>query len=199
MLGLQQSSSRYVYSRVLLIFSCSGLLHLNNGRNVCPLKRKMIWRRLWMRAPGSVGPTATTLTWLLSMTTWTRPSTSCWRLWNNYSRSHSGFPSAGSTDRLPSNGQRSRVASDQKQTSKGKEGSMPYFHVLQTVWRQPCVNLGLARKLRHLVLNCQISFKHTMQLTTHRKCTYLLAKNKVFNTFHSCGFERQFGANVGVF
>lgn len=66
--------------------------------HVCVHHRKTIWRRRWTRAPGSAAPTATTLTWPSSTTTWTRLSTHCRTQSPDYSWSRSGSQSAGSTE-----------------------------------------------------------------------------------------------------
>lgn len=60
--------------------------------------RMWTWGKRWTRAPGSSVPTATTLTWPSSMTTWTRLLRHYRLLWTNCATSPSGSRSTGSTD-----------------------------------------------------------------------------------------------------
>lgn len=90
---------------------------------------------------------------------------------------------------------RSSEASALKQTSKGKERSVPPSQPFKALDVSPCVDPGLARKLRHLHLSFLAHYA-----THHTQEVYLfIGKYFNFKTFSSCGFKGKKGARVGVF
>lgn len=93
------------------------------------------------------------------MTTWTRPSTRCRRPWSGYSRSRSGFPSAGSTDAPTLTTNRGAQLASNSAADIQREGAFnaPLPAPVKVLDVNACVNMGLAPKLRHLDLSGRIS------------------------------------------
>lgn len=164
---------------------------------ICLATRRTIWRRLWTRAPGSVGRTATTLTWRSSTTIWTRPLTRCRGRWSDWSSSPSGFPSAGSTDALRPPGRTARLGM-KGDTLRDGELNRTHGHI-RPVWvsaSHEAASVTLIWTARFLFSSlCNSQCTRSVLIYWPFRSFFLFFKNP----FYSCGLGEHSGPRVKIF